>query len=51
MKPRADTSDSLIRQRMARIKTGYRIGRDIVLRNIIGEHVLRMPREPRVPRG
>ncbi len=35
MKDRADTSDPLVRQRMARIETGYRIGRDMVLRNVL----------------
>ena len=31
----ADTSDPRVRQRMARIETGYRIGRDMVLRNVL----------------
>ena len=34
-KPSADTSDPRIRQRMARIETGYLIGRDMVLRNVL----------------
>ncbi len=34
-KDRADTSDPRIRQRMASIETGYRIGRDMVLRNVL----------------
>jgi alkylation response protein AidB-like acyl-CoA dehydrogenase len=31
----ADTSDPLIRQDIARLETGYRIGRDMVLRNVL----------------
>jgi len=34
-KPLADTTHPLVRQRMARIETGYRIGRDMVLRNVL----------------
>lgn len=31
----ADTTDPRVRQQMARIETGYRIGRDMVLRNVL----------------
>ncbi len=34
-KQKADTSNPLVRQHMARIETGYRIGRDMVLRNVL----------------
>ncbi len=35
MKEKADTADPIIRQQMARIETGYQIGRDMVLRNVL----------------
>lgn len=31
----ADTTDPLVRQQIARIESGYRIGRDMVLRNVL----------------
>ena len=35
MKDQADTADPRVRQRMAKIETGYMIGRDMVLRNVL----------------
>ena len=35
MKDHADTADARVRQRMAKIETGYMIGRDMVLRNVL----------------
>jgi alkylation response protein AidB-like acyl-CoA dehydrogenase len=35
--PRADTSDPLLRQELARAETGYRIGRHLVLREVLGQ--------------
>ena len=34
---RADTSDPLVRQTIARLETGYRIGRLLVLREVLGQ--------------
>ncbi len=35
--PQADRSDPLVRQELARIETGYRIGRLLVLREVLGQ--------------
>ena len=35
MRDYADTTDPLVRQQIARIESGYKIGRDMVLRNVL----------------
>src|SRR4029079_3610566 len=35
--PLADRSDPLIRQELAALETGYRIGRNLVLREVVGQ--------------
>jgi alkylation response protein AidB-like acyl-CoA dehydrogenase len=37
LRPLADTSDPLVRQELAAIETGYRIGRLMVLREVLGQ--------------
>ena len=36
-RPLADTSDPLVRQQVARLETAYRIGRHLVLREVLGQ--------------
>ena len=36
-RPLADTSDPLVRQEIARLETAYRIGRHLVLREVLGQ--------------
>ncbi len=37
VRPLADTTDPLVRQELAAIETGYRIGRLLVLREVLGQ--------------
>ena len=46
---RADTDDPLVRQEVARLETGYRLGRLMVVRGVLGQAPGRLQRRHQVP--